>query len=72
MSGSNYEEIINKVSDPVETISLNWPAALNALTAKMLAGIRHAVAAAEQEESVKLNSVRWRSLLLSSRKGNYE
>lgn len=52
MSKSNYEEIIYEVSDPVATIMLNRPAALNALTAKMLAEIRHAVAAAEQDESV--------------------
>lgn len=52
MSESNYEEIIYEVSDPVATITLNRPAALNALTAKMLAEIRHAVAAAEQDESV--------------------
>jgi enoyl-CoA hydratase/carnithine racemase len=49
---SDYQEIIYEVAEPVATITMNRPEALNALTVRMLAEIRHAVAAAEQDPSV--------------------
>jgi enoyl-CoA hydratase/carnithine racemase len=49
---SDYQEIIYDVAEPVATITMNRPEALNALTVRMLAEIRHAVAAAEQDPSV--------------------
>lgn len=47
-----YQDIIYQVEDPVAIITLNRPEALNAFTQTMLAEIRHALAAAEQDERV--------------------
>jgi len=47
-----YEEILYEVSDPMATITLNRPNALNAWTERMGAEIKHAVAAAEADKSV--------------------
>jgi enoyl-CoA hydratase/carnithine racemase len=52
MSAQTYEQIIYEVNDPVAVITMNRPEALNAFTAKMLAEIRHAFAAAEADERV--------------------
>lgn len=52
MSAHSYEQIIYEVNDPVAVITMNRPEALNAFTAKMLAEIRHAFAAAEADERV--------------------
>ena len=52
MSNVEYQQITYEVNDPVATITLNRPDALNALTGRMLAEIRHALAAAEQDERV--------------------
>ncbi|MGI9328672.1 MAG: enoyl-CoA hydratase-related protein [Pseudomonadales bacterium] len=49
---AEYQEIQYQVSDPVATITMNRPEALNAFTNRMLAEIRHALAAAEQDERV--------------------
>jgi enoyl-CoA hydratase/carnithine racemase len=49
---TDYEEIIYEVADPVATITLNRPAALNAWTDRMAAEVRHAVAAAEADPRV--------------------
>jgi enoyl-CoA hydratase/carnithine racemase len=48
----DYAEIIYDVNDPVAVITLNRPDALNAFTNRMLAEIRHALAAAEQDSAV--------------------
>lgn len=47
-----YEEIIYEVNDPAAVITMNRPEALNAFTHRMLAEIRHALAAAENDERV--------------------
>ena len=47
-----YQDIIYQVDDPVAVITLNKPEALNAFTHTMLAEMRHALAAAEQDERV--------------------
>jgi enoyl-CoA hydratase/carnithine racemase len=47
-----YEEILYEVSDPMATITLNRPHALNAWTERMGAEIKHAVATAEADKSV--------------------
>ncbi len=47
-----YEQITYAVDEPVATITLNRPEALNALTARMMAEIRHALAEAEKDERV--------------------
>ncbi len=47
-----YEHIQYDVSDPVATITLNRPDALNAITGRMQAELKHALAAAEADESV--------------------
>lgn len=47
-----YEEILYEVDGPVATIKLNRPDRLNALTRRMLAELKHALAAAEKDESV--------------------
>lgn len=52
MSTVDYQDIIFEVSDPVAVITMNRPEALNAFTNRMLAEIRHALAAAEQDERV--------------------
>ena len=47
-----YEQILYKVDDPVATITLNRPEALNAWTTRMGAEVRHAVDLAEQDSNV--------------------
>ncbi|MDP6376364.1 MAG: enoyl-CoA hydratase-related protein [Pseudomonadales bacterium] len=47
-----YEEIRYEVSDPVATITMNRPDALNAFTNCMLVEIRHALGKAEKDERV--------------------
>lgn len=47
-----YKEIAYTVEDPVATITMNRPEALNALTGRMMAEIRHALAAAESDPAV--------------------
>jgi enoyl-CoA hydratase/carnithine racemase len=46
---SLYHEILYEVDDPVATITLNRPKALNAWTPRMAAEVRHAVARAERD-----------------------
>ncbi|HCY05354.1 MAG TPA: enoyl-CoA hydratase [Gammaproteobacteria bacterium] len=48
----HYQDIIYQVDDPVAVIKFNRPEALNAFTSRMLAEIRHALAAAETDEKV--------------------
>lgn len=52
MSVVEYRDIIYEVNDPVAVITMNRPESLNAFTNRMLAEIRHALAAAEQDEQV--------------------
>ena len=52
MSNTDYQEIIYEVTEPVATITMKRPEALNAQTVRMLAEIRHAMGAAEQDERV--------------------
>jgi enoyl-CoA hydratase/carnithine racemase len=47
-----YEQIVYEVSDPVATITLNRPQALNAWTTRMGAEVKHAIAAAEKDAHV--------------------
>ncbi len=47
-----YKEITYAVDDPVATITLNRPEALNALTLDMAAEVRHAVYQAERDPAV--------------------
>lgn len=47
-----YEQILYEVDDPVATITLNRPEALNAWTNRMGAEVRHAVAQAEADPAV--------------------
>jgi len=47
-----YEHIQYDVDDPVAVITLNRPEALNAITGRMQAELRHALAAAEADSSV--------------------
>jgi enoyl-CoA hydratase/carnithine racemase len=49
---AGYQEILYEVDDPVATITLNRPSALNAWTDRMGAEVRHAVAAAERDPRV--------------------
>ena len=47
-----YQEVIYEVQDPVAIITMNRPEALNALTGRMQAEIRHALGRAEQDPAV--------------------
>lgn len=47
-----YQDILYQVEDPVAIITMNRPDRLNAFTNRMLAEIRHALAAAEQDPNV--------------------
>lgn len=47
-----YQDILYQVQDPVAVITMNRPDRLNAFTNRMLAEIRHALAAAEQDPKV--------------------
>ena len=47
-----YSEILYEVADPIATITLNRPSALNAWTARMGVEVKHAVAAAEADKRV--------------------
>ncbi|MBT3427441.1 MAG: enoyl-CoA hydratase [Gammaproteobacteria bacterium] len=47
-----YEHIKYEVSDPVAIITLNRPDALNAITGRMQAELKHALATAEKDEAV--------------------
>src|SRR5262245_62400626 len=47
-----YQEIIYEVADPVASVTLNRPKALNAWTTRMGAEVKHAVAAAEDDGRV--------------------
>lgn len=47
-----YQDILYAVDAPVATITMNRPDNLNAFTTRMLAEIRHALAAAEADERV--------------------
>lgn len=47
-----YDQITYEVDEPVATITLNRPEALNAWTMRMAAEVRHAVYRAERDRSV--------------------
>lgn len=47
-----YEQILYEVEDPIATITLNRPEALNAWTMRMGAEVRHAFAQAERDKRV--------------------
>ena len=47
-----YEDILYDVHDPVAVVTLNRPDALNAITARMQAELRHALARAEADKQV--------------------
>ncbi len=47
-----YQEILYRVDGPAAVITMNRPDRLNAFTPRMLAEIRHALAAAEADEAV--------------------
>jgi enoyl-CoA hydratase/carnithine racemase len=47
-----YTDILNTVSGPISTITLNRPVRLNATTPRMMQEIRHAVDAAEKDADV--------------------
>lgn len=49
---SDYQEILYSVDGPSAVITLNRPDALNALTNNMMTELKHALAAAEQDEEV--------------------
>ncbi|MCE2558281.1 MAG: enoyl-CoA hydratase/isomerase family protein [Acidobacteria bacterium] len=49
---TEYELIKYDVDDPIATITLNRPEQLNAITGSMMAEMKHAMAAAEQDERV--------------------
>src|SRR5437764_8115799 len=48
----DYEQILYDVDDPVATITLNRPEALNAFTTQMGTELRHAVGEAERDPKV--------------------
>jgi enoyl-CoA hydratase/carnithine racemase len=50
--GGVYDQILYAVDEPVATITLNRPEALNAWTMRMAAEVRHAVYRAERDPSV--------------------
>jgi enoyl-CoA hydratase/carnithine racemase len=52
MTDAPYDEILYEVDDPVATITLNRPEALNAWTQRMGAEVRHAVFRAEADPAV--------------------
>ena len=52
MYEEKYQDIRYHVDDPVAVIIMNRPDALNAFTVRMLAEIRHALAAAERDPAV--------------------
>ena len=52
MSQTEYQDIVYDVEDPVATITMNRPQALNAFTVRMLKEIQHALASAESDERV--------------------
>jgi len=52
MTAPAYQDILYRVDDPVAVITMNRPDALNAFTVRMLAEIRHALAAAEADDRV--------------------
>lgn len=52
MADVQYEEIVYEVEDPVATITLNRPEALNAWTNRMGAELKHAIARAEVDKAV--------------------
>ena len=47
-----YEEVLYEVDDPVATITLNRPQALNAFTTRMGNELRHALGEAERDPRV--------------------
>jgi len=47
-----YSELLYEVRDPVAIVTLNRPDRLNALTGRLLAEMKHAIAAAESDERV--------------------
>jgi enoyl-CoA hydratase/carnithine racemase len=47
-----YSELLYEVRDPVAIVTLNRPERLNALTGRLLAEMKHAIAAAENDERV--------------------
>jgi enoyl-CoA hydratase/carnithine racemase len=47
-----YEQILYEVADPIATVTLNRPQALNAWTDRMGAEVKHALARAERDEHV--------------------
>jgi enoyl-CoA hydratase/carnithine racemase len=47
-----YSELLYEVRDPVAIVTLNRPDRLNALTGRLLAEMKHAIAAAEKDERV--------------------
>lgn len=47
-----YRDILYSVEDPIAVITMNRPDNLNAFTTRMLAEIKHALAAAERDERV--------------------
>jgi enoyl-CoA hydratase/carnithine racemase len=52
MIGDVYEQILYDVTDPVATITLNRPEALNAWTTRMGAEVKHAIGQAERDSAV--------------------
>ena len=56
---TEYEDILYEVADPIATITLNRPSALNAWTNRMGAEVKHAVAAAELDKRVLAKENGW-------------